>query len=93
MATTPYDMRTAVGRAAVLQAIGAPVLPDEPRPNYGPLVDTMQIITVNVPRRWVAVLDAMKSSYLSRSEAIRTAIRDFFLREMSLAAALEEATQ
>ena len=97
MATTPYDMRTAVGRAAVLRATGTAPHIAPPTPNtpwvHGEHSDRMQIVTINMPRQWVQILDAMSDTYTSRSEAIRVAIRDFLLREMGLAAALEEATQ
>jgi len=94
MADAKFDMRTTAGRAAVLRAAGAaphltPPTAAAPWVNHEHS-DRMQIVTINMPRQWVQVLDAMGDTYTSRSEAIRVAIRDFLLREMGLAAALEE---
>ena len=53
----------------------------------------MQIITINIPRASVKALDRLVElqHFPSRSEAIRTAIRDFFLTEVQHSKYLLEA--
>ena len=46
----------------------------------------MQIITINVPTKWLSVFTKLQDAglYPSRSEAIRSAIRDFMDKQFAL---------
>lgn len=42
----------------------------------------MVILTINIPRLYYDALDIVKLHYPSRSEALRTALRDFLIKEL-----------
>ena len=59
---------------------------DTPTPPERP--ESMQIITINMPRAWVKWLDGC-DTYPSRSEAIRVAVREFIIKQAAIDAFLE----
>ncbi|MGM0469473.1 MAG: ribbon-helix-helix domain-containing protein [Promethearchaeati archaeon] len=55
----------------------------------------MKIVTVNVPESYLDAIDKLtgnKGLYPSRSELIRCAVRDFLLKELSMAKKLKKYT-
>jgi len=48
----------------------------------------LRVCTFNLPRAYLAQMDALLPLYPSRSEMVRVAVREFLIRELALLAAL-----